>query len=134
MAIELAMSEALATRSDAVALACMDTRSGLVLGIQVRGDVAREDVEVAAFSAAQLCSAPPVAEAEAPPEDAVIEDEDCDDAFIASARWIHAYARVPTRRELVVVGLAPGDANVALLRAWIREVAEQVGPSTRRAI
>lgn len=117
MGIDVTMKDALAARSDAVALACMDTRSGLLLGIQVKGDVLRDDVEIAAFSSAELCSAPGVS-----------SDEPCDESFVASARWIHAYARVPSRRELVVVGLAPGDANVALLRAWIRRVAEQVGP------
>ncbi len=122
MALDLSMKEALASRSDAVALACMDTRSGLVLGIQVRGDVPPDDVEVAALSAAQLCSAP---RPEATPDDA---EEPCEEAFVASSRWVHAYARVPERRELVVVGLAPGDANIALLRAWIRQVAERVGP------
>lgn len=120
--IEREMKDALASRPDAVALACMDTRSGLMLGMQVRGDVERDDVEVAAFSAAQLCSAP---NAEALGDDA---DEDCDESFVASARWVHAYARVPSRRDLVVVGLAPWDANVALLRAWIRQVADRVGP------
>jgi hypothetical protein len=122
MAIDLAMKEALASRPDAVALACMDTRSGLLLGIQVRGDVPRDDVEVAAFSAAQLCSAPQANGAADDP------DEECDETFVASSRWVHAYARVPSRRDLVVVGLAPGNANLALLRAWIREVADRVGP------
>ncbi len=121
--IDVSMKEALAARSDAVALACMDTRSGLLLGLHVRGDVPRDDVEVAAFAAAQLCSAPPetVTPAEEP-------DETCDESCVVSSHWVHAYARVPSRRDLVVVGLAPGNANLALLRAWIREVAEQVGP------
>lgn len=122
MGIEVTMKEALASRPDAIALACMDTRSGLLLGIQVRGDFPRDDVEVAAFSAAQLCSAP---KTDSPFDEG---EERCDDAFVASYHWVHAYARVPSRTDLVVVGLAPGDANVALLRAWIRQVAERVGP------
>jgi hypothetical protein len=121
MALEQTMMTALASRPDAVALACMDTRSGLVLGMQLRGEVPRDDVENAAYSAAELCSAPAsgaLDDIEAP----------CDEAFVVSSRWVHAFARVPARRDLVVVGLAPGDTNVALLRAWIRQVAEQVGP------
>lgn len=121
MGIEITMKEALASRPDAIALACMDTRSGLLLGVQVRGDVARDDVEIAAFSAAQLCSAPAT-------DSPFGEDEECDESFVASSRWVHAFARVPRQRDLVVVGLAASDANVALLRAWIRKVAEQVGP------
>ncbi len=114
MGIDIAMKEALASRPDAVALACMDTRSGLLLGIQVRGDVPRDDVEVAAFSAAQLCSAPQaVGLGDNGDPDA---EEECDESFVASSRWVHAYARVPSRRDL------------ALLRAWIREVADRVGP------
>lgn len=122
MGIDTTMQEALGSRPEAVALACMDTRSGLLLGLQVKGGVARDDVEVAAYSAAELCTAPGSSELEEP------AGEDCDETFVASSRWVHAYARVPTRRDLVVVGLAPGDANVALLRAWIRQVAAQVGP------
>ena len=99
----------------------MDTRSGLLIGLEVQGDVPRDDVEVAAFSAAQLCTAPQ-------PTGAADGDAACDESFVASSRWVHAFARVPARRDLVVVGLAPGDANVALLRAWIRQVAERVGP------
>lgn len=121
MTIELAMRDALATRPDAVALACMDTRSGLVLGMEVRAEVARDDVELATLSAAEMCSAPRL--------DGGIADGtvDADESFVASSQWVHAYVRVPSRRDLVVVGLAAGDANVTLLRAWLREVAEQVG-------
>lgn len=114
------MREELKAKPDAVALACMDTRSGLLLGLEVRPDAARDEVELAALSAAQLCSVPVPGS-----ED---ETEDCDESFVASARWVHAYARVPARRDLIVVGLAPGNANVALLRTWIREIAERVGP------
>lgn len=121
MTIELAMRDALATRPDAVALACMDTRSGLVLGMEVRAEVARDDVELATLSAAEMCSVPHL--------DGGIGDGmvDTDESFVASSQWVHAYVRVPSRRDLVVVGLAAGDANVALLRAWLREVAAQVG-------
>jgi len=122
MGIELTMKAALSSQHDAVALACMDTRSGLVLGLSLRSDVPRDDVEIAALSAAELCSAP--SHSDAP--DA--SDEPCDESFVASTNWVHAYARVPTRRDLVVVGLAPSNANIALLRAWLRKVAETVGP------
>ena len=118
-AIDLTMKAELAARPDAVALACMDTRSGLLLGFEVRDESARDDAELAALSAAQICAVP------APEADT---QEDCDDSFVASARWVHAYARVPKSKELVVVGLAPGHANVALLRAWIRQIAERVDP------
>ena len=121
MMIDAAMKDALAARPEAVALACMDTRSGLLLGLQVRGEVPRDDVEVAAFSAVQLCTVPR-------PGGLDEGDEVCDESFVASAQWVHAFARVPSRRDLVVVGLAPGNANVALFRAWIRQVAERVGP------
>lgn len=120
MGIDLAMKEALDDRADAVALACMDTRSGLVLGLQVRGDVGRDDVELAALAAADVCTLPSL--------DVGCEGwpEESDEAFVASNQYVHAFARVPRRRELVVVGLAKADANVALLRAWLRAVAERV--------
>lgn len=121
MELEHTMKEALAARSDAVALACMDTRAGLLVGIEVRGDALRDDVELAAFAAADLCAVP---------SQGIEGDRDeCDEAFVSSSRWVHAYARVPGRRELVFVGLAPGDTNIALLRDWIRHVAESVRPA-----
>ena len=119
-AIDTGLKAELAARPEAVALACMDTRSGLLLGLEVRDDVMRDDVEMAALSAAQICSVPANGDIDA--------QEDCDESFVASARWVHAYARVPDRKDLVMVGLAPGHANVALLRAWIRQIAERVGP------
>ena len=124
MGIELAIREALGGRPDAVALACMDTLSGLLLGLEVQGDVPRGDVELAALSAAQLCSAPPPAQGDA----ADAPDATSDETLVASTEWVHAYARVPSRRDLVVVGLAPGSANLALFREWVRRVAERVGP------
>lgn len=116
------MKEELAARPEAVALACMDTRSGLLLGLEVRDDAMRDDVETAAIAAAQLCSVP------AFESDENLEGEE---SYVASARWVHAYARVPDKQELVVVGVAPGHANVALLRTWIRHVADMVKVSPR---
>jgi hypothetical protein len=123
MGIDLAIREALGARPEAVALACMDTLSGLLLGLEVQGDVPRGDVELAALSAAQLCSGPLAAQESVEGFDAA-----SDEALVASTEWVHAYARVPTRRDLVVVGLAPGSANLALFREWVRRVAERVGP------
>ncbi|MBX3229257.1 MAG: hypothetical protein KIT84_18450 [Labilithrix sp.] len=109
------MREELASRTDAVALACLDTRAGLVLGLELRVDVLHDDAEKAALSA--VCTTSPTKE----------ELADFDESLVASGRWVHAYARVPDRHDLVVVGVAPGDANVALLRTWIRTIAERVG-------
>lgn len=104
MMLDETMRSELAARSDAVALACMDTRSGLLLGLEVRPDIG-QDLELEALVAVQSL------------------DED----LVASARWVHAYARVPAKRDLILVGLAPGDANVALFQEWIRKIAERVG-------
>lgn len=111
------MVQMLGDRDDAVALACMDTRSGLLLGLHVRGGVEREEVELATLSAAELYAVPLAPSGEPEPFDE------------GAARWVHAYARVPRRRDLVVVGLAHADSNVSLLREWIRQVAEQMDAS-----
>jgi hypothetical protein len=122
MGMEPTLREALDARPEAVALACMDTSSGLLLSLQIRGDVAADDVEMAALSAAELCAVPAPRE-----EDG---DTSCAESFLVSRRWVHAYARVPRRSELVMVGIARGGANVALLRAWLRRVAERVDQAT----
>jgi hypothetical protein len=110
--IDVAMRHELAAEPKAAALACMDTRSGMLLGLEARPDVSRDAVEIAASVAEQLCQGP--------------EEEAGDESFVVSSGWVHAYRRVPRRRDLVVVGVARGDANVALLRAWLRQVAERV--------
>ncbi len=119
MAISSTIKEELAQRPDVVALACMDTRSGLVLGMEVRDEGERDNVEFATVSATQLCAAPPS-------DDDV--EEPVDESFVVSQRWVHAYARVPSDRDLVLLGMAPGNANVALFRDWLKHVAERVGP------
>jgi hypothetical protein len=110
--IDVAMKSELAAEPKAAALACMDTRSGILLGLEARPDVARDAVEIAASVAQQLCCGP--------------EEDAGDESFVVSSDWVHAYRRVPRKRDLVVVGVARGDANVALLRAWLRQVAERV--------
>ena len=118
MDLEGAMREALGARPEVAALACMDGRAGMLLGMYVQGDVPRELVELAAFAAPELCTVPR-------------HDEDvaeaCDDAFVASESWVHAFARVPERPDLVMVGVAARGANIALLRAWLGDVARHVG-------
>ncbi len=117
--LETAMRAALEKAPDVAALACMDARAGLVLGMYVQGAVPHDMVELAALSAPQLCSAPRGAP--------VGSEDDCPAAFVTSDDWIHAFARVPHRPELLVMGLADRNATVALLRAWLGEVAGQVG-------
>lgn len=120
MALEATMREALDARPDVEALACMDGSAGLLLGMYVRGDVPRELVELAALSASDLCRSPEL-------DEASTADPGCPEAFVASDAWVHAFARVPNRPELLVMGLAPRGANVALLRSWLGEVAGRFG-------
>lgn len=118
MDIDGAMEEALRSGPGAVAIACADVRAGFVLGASARGDSEREAATNAAACAAQLCSTPPLG---GDPE--LDEDTDGEGALVVSSSWIHAYARVARRPELVVVGVAKGDANVALLLDWVKRVA-----------
>lgn len=117
--LESQLQAALAAREDVSALACMDGRAGLVLGLYVKGDVERDEVELAVLSAPELCSGPRMSGSD--------EGVAATESFVASAAWVHAFVRVPARPDLVVVGVAPGGANVTLLRAWLREVAGRVG-------
>lgn len=123
-ALETIMKGALDGRPDVAALACFDGGAGLVLGMYVQGDVPSEVVEMAALSAPELCEVPSVAGGWAE------EGEACPEAFVASASWVHAFARVPARPDLVVMGLAHSGTNIALLRSWLGEVATKVGRSS----
>ncbi len=118
------MEEALRGGPGAVAIACADVRAGFVIGASARGDAEREAATNAAVCAAQLCATPSL-DTESVPGDA--EDEERFGALVISPSWIHAYARVSQRPELVVVGVARGDANVALLFDWVKRVAGGLG-------
>jgi len=113
----------------AVAVACADVRAGFVIGASARGEEEREAATNAAACAAQICALPSVLaspSSEEPRRVSLIDDgeeTDASGALIVSSSWIHAYARVERRPELVVVGVARGDANVALLLAWVKSVA-----------
>jgi len=116
--IDGAMKDALRSAPGAVAIACADVRAGFVLGASARGDAEREAATNAAACAAQLCTTPKLG---ADPD--MDEEADGDGALVVSSSWIHAFARVARRPELVVVGVATGDANVALLLDWVKRVA-----------
>lgn len=111
-----ALDDALRAGPDAVAIACADVRAGFVLGASARGDEEREAATSAAACAAQICATPRLAIER--------EDElDSSGALVVSSRWVHAYARVDDRPDLVIVGVARGDANIALLVDWVKRVA-----------
>lgn len=116
MDIENVMDDALRGGPNAVAIACADVRAGFVLGASARGDEEREAATNAAACAGQICSIP----ANDGVDDEVIDGSS---ALVVSSRWVHAYARVSRRPELVVVGVAHADANVALLLDWVKRVA-----------
>ena len=117
MDIDSVMDDALRTGPGALAIACADVRAGFVLGASARGEAEREAATNAAACAAQLCSAPIEGDMDG------LEEHETAGALVVSSRWIHAYARVAKRPELVVVGVARGDANVVLLLDWVKKVA-----------
>lgn len=117
MDIESVMESALDNGPGALAIACADVRAGFVLGASARGEAEREAVTNAAACAAQLCSAPTLGPVEEDEERAALG------ALVVSAEWTHAFARVARRPELVVVGVARGDAHVGHLLAWVQAVA-----------
>lgn len=125
MDIDLVMDEALRAGPDAVAIACADVRAGFVIGTSARGEAEREAATNAAACAAQLCAVPKLGSG--PVHDGPFlsetDEQAASGALVVSPRWIHAYARVAKRPELVVVGVARGDANVALLLDWVKKVA-----------
>lgn len=118
------MDDALRAGPDALAIACADVRAGFVIGASARGEAEREAATNAAACAAQLCALPRLTD-DRDDEDAHFGEDltDAGGALVVSSRWIHAYARVAKRPELVVVGVARGDANVALLLDWVKRVA-----------
>ncbi|MCA9589574.1 MAG: hypothetical protein KC657_29915 [Myxococcales bacterium] len=132
MNMDGAMEQALRGGPDALAIACADVCSGFVIGASARGEAEREAATNAAACAAQLCATPRL---DSPGDAGQLDDEDQlgTAALVVSSRWIHAYARAAKRPELVVVGVARGDANVALLIDWVKRVAGGLGFDEREA-
>jgi len=115
------LERALEKSPGAVAIACADVHAGLVLGASACGDAERDAVVDAATSASQLCAIPRLS------DETGFEEGIATETLVVSNRWVHAYARVNSRPDLVVVGVAPGGTNVGLLLAWVKEVAGGLG-------
>lgn len=114
MDLDSVMSEALQSGPGVATIACADVRSGLVLGASAVEDPGYELVSDAATGEAELSASPSfgaeVGAAGAP----------------ASPHWIHAYARVSERSELVVVGVAHSEASPELLLDCVKRVAGEL--------
>ena len=123
MKLDDVMEEALRGGPDALAIACADVRAGFVIGASAKGEAEREAAEGAASCAAQLCAMPRVDTGEDSEMRFGSDEREAPGALVVSSRWIHAYARVAKRPDLVVVGVAKGDANVGLLLDWVKRVA-----------
>jgi CelD/BcsL family acetyltransferase involved in cellulose biosynthesis len=126
------MDDALRGGPDALAIACADVRAGFVIGASARGDAEREAATNAAACASQLCAIPQLEAGRI--DDYGSLDENFPSSALVSSRWVHAYARVPERPELVVVGVARGGANVALLLDWVKRVAGGLRGSELEAV
>ena len=114
-----AMADAMDARADLDGLACVDLRSGFVLAASTRDEESREALEFAAQTAAQLCAAPKLD----------VADEDVSrtrETLVVSGTAIHAFALSKRQPDYVVVGVAHGSANVALLLASVRSVADSL--------
>lgn len=120
MNIDGIMDAALRDAPGAVAIACADVRAGLVLGASAEGDDAHEAATDAAACAGQICALPLSWTDDG-------EERGSSSALVVSSAWIHAFSRVARRPELVVVGVARGDGNAALLVDWVRRVATGFG-------
>jgi len=120
MSLEATMRDALAARPEVDAIACMDGEAGLVLGMCIQGEASADEVELAAMSAPELARTP---------RDDGEPDDEAPEAFVISDTWVHAFARVPARPELILMGLARSSENLSTLRQWLGEIAGRVGRS-----
>jgi hypothetical protein len=115
--LRAALSDALSAQDDVDGLACVDVRTGAVIAASTRDRRAREALDLAAQAASQLCVAPRL---QSPEED----DARAREALVVSQNVIHAFARSRRHPERVVIGIAHGGANLALLLASLRAIAD----------
>jgi len=107
------IEQGLADGASAVAIAYADDAAGLVLG---------------AYAAAEVAlPVPPV-----PRTPALVEkrNDRCQRSLVVTHPWAHACARVSKHPELIVIGVAPGTADLRLLVASVEEVAGRLGAMT----
>jgi hypothetical protein len=100
-------------------MACLDLETGVLLALSTRDERSFASLELAALAAAQLCAAPRL-------ETLFDEGATAREALVVSETSVHAFAlskRCPGR---IVIAVAPGDTNVALLLASVRSVAESL--------
>lgn len=114
MGIDLTMNDVLEHGPPGAALACVDVRSGLVLGVVGRSVASREVASAAALTISQLCVIPRLDGGDEG------EEDEADEAIFVSAHGVHAFARIPGRPEHVLVGVADATASIALLLAWVK--------------
>ena len=115
-----AMLETIDNGPPGAALACIDVRSGFVLDVVGRSEATREVASAAAMTASQLCVLPRL-------EGEDGESVDADEAIFVSSSWVHAFARVPGRPELLLVGVADASASVAVVLAWVKTSCRSLG-------
>jgi len=111
MSLEQSLIETLRVRPEIAGIACIDVNSGLVVSAAVRDDAVHEGLASAAACAPELCSTPESA---------------ADESYIVGSSWMHVLVRASSRPELLVVGVAPAEANLALLMTCARELARRL--------
>ena len=118
--LDATLEAAFEVQPEVSALACVDGRAGVLLGLVVRGEM--PDPVIAAALSGRHHHARRI-------QDAPAADygSGAADACVESDGWVHAFARVPAHPDFVVMGLAREGINVERLRAWLGEVAGRVG-------
>jgi len=121
VSISLVLAGALRAHEELDALAWVDLKSGTVMNASTRTGASSEALELAAVVASELCGAPRMdARPDQEPDDGARE------VLVVSGSTIHAFARPQGASNRVVVGVAGGAANVALLLASVRSVAAAI--------
>jgi hypothetical protein len=121
MSLRVCIANGLLAHEELDALACVDVETGSVLGLVARRDDSREALDLATQAAAHLCTAPRL--------DPFVDDEEqghAREAFIVSDQAIYLFAVSRCRPDLIVVGVARRAANVGLLLASVRAVADSL--------
>jgi hypothetical protein len=121
--LRAALSDALAAQDDVDGFACVDVRTGAVIEASFRDRRAREALDLAAQAAAQICAAPRLQPSEE-------DDASARAALVVSDSAVHAFARSRGSPGRIVVGIAHGHVNVALLLASVHAIADGLPEET----
>ncbi len=126
MGLQRAMADALEAQPEVDFIACVDLPSGRVLAAEAKHGRSCDTLALLAMASSQLCLAPALDGPLGGPLEGGDDSEArlAREALVVSSACVHAFVVSARAKHLAIVGAANAQANVALLLALLRCLAD----------